>query len=69
MLESLKCEVIVVVVWLSAYPSFVRWILCWLCALPLSEVVFERRVVYSRLFYLPKFLVEVPCVGSPVRTS
>ena len=49
-LKSLKCEVIVVgvgfepnpsservivVVWLSAYPSFVRLILCRLCALPL----------------------------------
>ena len=48
-LESLKCEVIVVV-WLCAYPSFVRLILCWLCALPLSvEVVFvgERSCVLS----------------------
>ena len=33
-LESLKYEVIVVV-WLCAYPSFVRLILCWLSALPL----------------------------------
>ena len=29
MLESLKCEVIGVC-WLSVYPSYVRWILCWL---------------------------------------
>ena len=81
-LESLKCEVIVVsvgfepnpsserwiVVWLSAYPSKCRGDLC--CALPLSvEVVLvERGVVYSRL-YLPKSSVEVPCVGSPVWTS
>ena len=30
MLESLKCEVIDLY-WLSAYPSCVRWFLCWLC--------------------------------------
>ena len=48
---SLKCEVIVV--WLSAYPSFVRLILCWLSALPLSlEVVFvERGVLHSLIVF------------------
>ena len=51
MLESLKCEVIVFE-WLSAYPSFVRWILCWLCALLLVEVVLvERGVVYSQVVF------------------
>ena len=67
MLESLKCEVIDLY-WLSAYPSCVRWILWWLCALPLSVEVLrvvhclcerlyllERGVVYSRL-YLPQIL-------------
>ena len=52
MLESLKCEVIVVV-WLSAYPSFVRLILCRLSVLPLSvEVVFvgERSCVLLIVF-------------------
>ena len=41
------------VVWLCAYPSFVRLILCWLCALALSvEIVFvERGVVYSRIVF------------------
>ena len=51
-LESLKCEVIVVV-WLCTYPSFVKLILCWLSALPLSvEVVFtiERSCVLPVVF-------------------
>ena len=41
-----------IVVWLSAYPSFVRLIYCG-CALPLSvEVVFvERGVVYSKIVF------------------
>ena len=39
-LESLKCEVIVLV-WLSAYPSFVRWIVVWLSAIPLSVEAIE----------------------------
>ena len=52
------------VVWLCAYPSFVRWRLCWFCALPLSEVVLvERGVVYSRLLYCPKFSLEVFLCG------
>ena len=47
-LESLKCEVIVVV-WLCANPSFVRLILFWLCALPLVRgCIVERGVVYSQ---------------------
>ena len=44
---SLKCEVIVIV-WLCAYPSFVRLIFVWLSVFPLSaEVVFvgERSCV------------------------
>ena len=52
-LESLKCEVIVVV-WLYAYPSFVRLLLCWLSALPLSvDVVFvgEKSCVLPNYFY------------------
>ena len=51
-LKSLKCEVFVVV-WLTAYPSFVRLILCRFCALPLSVevVLLERGVVYSRIVF------------------
>ena len=54
MLESLKYGVIVFE-WLCAYPypSFVRWRLCWLCALPLSiEVVNvgERSCVLPIVF-------------------
>ena len=49
--------------WLSAYPSCVRWYLCWLCIVS-SERLYsvERGVVYSCL-YCPKSSVEVPCVG------
>ena len=62
MLESLKCEVIDLY-WLSAYPSCVKWYLCWLC-ITSSERLYsvERGVVYSRL-YCPKSSMEVPCVG------
>ena len=43
----------VVVVWLCAYISFVRLILCWLSALPLVRgcIVFERGVVYSQIVF------------------
>ena len=60
---SLICEVIDLC-WLSAYPSWLRWFLCWLC-IASSERLYsvERGVVYSRLLYCPKFSVEVPCVG------
>ena len=70
-LESLKCEVIIVGVGLVPYPSFVRLIVVWLCALPLSvEVIFvgERSCVLPNCI-CPKSSVEVPCVGSPVWTS
>ena len=44
--------------------------LIWLCALPLSvEVVLLREELYTPKLYLPKFSVEVPCVGSPVWMS
>ena len=70
-LESLKCEVIVFV-WLCAYLSFVRLILYWLSALPLSvEVVFERGVVYSQIVFAPnpqwRFPVWESCVDELVK--
>ena len=45
MLETLNCEVIVVCVWLSAYPSKCRGDLC--CALPLVRgcIVGEKSCV------------------------
>ena len=50
----------IVIVWLMAYPSCVRWCLC-----ASSERLYsvERGVAYSRLLYCPKSSVEVPCVG------
>ena len=75
-LESLKCEVIVVV-WLCAYPSCERLIIVWLsaypskcrgnlfCALPLVRgcISWERSCVLPNCI-CPKSSVEVPCVGS-----
>ena len=71
MLKFLKCEVIIVVVLLCAYPSFVMLRLLALCLASKCRgcIVIERGVVYSRLLYYPKSSVEVPCVGSPVWTS
>ena len=62
MLESLKCEVIVV----CAYPLSVE-VIC--CALPLSvEVVLLREELCTPDCICPKFSVEVPCVENPVWT-
>ena len=41
-LESLKCEEIGVC-WLSAYPSCVRWILCWLCLTSVRGCIWLRE--------------------------
>ena len=40
------------------------------CALPLvRDCIWLREELCTLKLYLPKFLVEVPCVGSPVWTS
>ena len=56
-LESLKCEVIDLC-WLSAYPSCVRWILCWLCLASVRGCIQLREELCT-----PKSSMEVPCVG------
>ena len=62
MLESLKCEVIDLY-WLSAYPSCVRWCLCWLCIASVRGCIRLREELCTPLLYCPKSSVEVPCVG------
>ena len=59
---SLKCEVIGVC-WLSAYPSCVRWILCWLCIASSERLYWLREELCTPGCSCPKSSVEVPCVG------
>ena len=69
MLESLKCEVIGVC-WLSAYPSCMRWFLCWLCLASVRGCIrLERGVVYSGCIALNpqwRFPVWESCVDKLV---
>ena len=52
------------VVWLSAYPSIERWILLWLCALPLVRGCIRlREELCTPGCSCHKSSVEVPCVG------
>ena len=62
-------EEVIVVVWLCAYPSIVRLILCGLvpCLLCRGCICLREELCTPEL-YLPKSSVEVPCVGSPVWT-
>ena len=55
-LESLKCEVIVV--WLSAYPSKCRDVLCYVLPLVRGCIVGERSCV------LPVYITQILSEGS-----
>ena len=46
MLESLKCEVIDLY-WLCAYPSCVRWCLCWLCIASVRGCIRLREELFT----------------------
>ena len=62
MLESLKCEVIGVC-WLSAYPSCVRWILCWLCIASSERLYWLREELCTPNCNYPKSSLEVSLCG------
>ena len=49
--------------WLSAYPSCVSWILCWLCIASVRDCIGWKEELCTLLLYFPKSSVEVPCVG------
>ena len=65
MLESLKCEVIDLY-WLSAYPSCVRWFLCWLCIALVRGCIWLREELCTPSCIAPnpqwRFLVWESCV-------
>ena len=72
MLESLKCQVIGVC-WLSAYPSFVRWFLCWLCLVSVRGCIWLREELCTPGYYITpnpqwRFPVWESCVDKLVKT-
>ena len=69
MLESLKCEVIDLY-WLSAYPSCVRWFVCWLCITSVRGCIRLREELSTPGCFCPnpqwRFPVWESCVDKLV---